>query len=795
MPLVLVGLLGLGACSNSSTPRATQRVVHLDPRLPDFRSPSVVLSGATTSIREWTFEEGAGLPPEWQLVGTLEAGIARFGGLVLGPGKGVSHSAALAYTGSVDPAQVNAVEVRAVVAHSARAMVGWQLPGASLPGSCSSLAAESPEPQVLRFSLSALESWMGESALAGLILRPSENHTQSLELLSIRFLHEGFALGASPLDPAPASALAATSGDGGLVTVGGEAYRAWPMDLDQRLEATTDVPKGGRLSLRLAAPSGADTAGLSLVVTAEDLDAGGASIQLLDQSVAAGSWGRVSLDLGALAGKSVRLGFQARAAVPSSTPRARLLLGAPLVLGELAKDRRPNLVLVTLDTTRFDALGPSRGPAAANGETAADKLFLVHTPFLDAFAANSFVFDNAWSAANSTQPSHASILTGLAGQDHSLNDNFGVLSAATVTLAERLRDAGYQTAAVTCQRAIGPDAGFGQGFDQFVPAEAVSGTDGRLAVDAARRWLDEWRAEGDRPFFLWVHVFDPHTPYELPKGFLDTFAKSVGTPVPPKNIVPPTLPRVKVMPPELAFLAGVDNEALVDYLYHVEVAYTDSLMESLFQGLAPTAPNTLAILTADHGEFLGERNNYYNHRGLFPETLHVPLFVRLPGQSEGQRVPDRVTSRDIVPTVIGALGLGDIPAARDLLAVARSGADASRRFWFEHANGLAVGCRDEQYHFFTVLRDGYTFGMRTRSSPAGPVVEPAPIPKGSVFLYDWTKDPGLTHSLAAEQPELAAHYLALLAEYRASARPVGHEARAVSAAEEAALEDLGYTGD
>ena len=481
---------------------------------------------------------------------------------------------------------------------------------------------------------------------------------------------------------------------------------------------------------------------------------------------------------------------------PTSTRRgARLLLGAPMVLGELARDRRPNLVLVTLDTTRFDAIGPSRAATLRNGETSPDALPLVHTPFLDSFAATSFVFDNAWSAANSTQPSHASILTGVSGQDHNLSDNYGILSDANVTLAERLRAAGYQTAAVTCQRAIGPDAGFGQGFDQFVPAEAVSGTDGRLAVDAARRWLDEWHAEGDRPFFLWVHVFDPHTPYELPKGFLESFAQTVGAPVPPRTVSPPTLPQVQTLPPELAFLRGVNNEALVDYLYHVEVSYTDSLMESLFEALAPVSADTLEILTADHGEFLGERGNYYNHRGLFPETLHVPLVVRLPGQTTGQHVPDRVTSRDIVPTVISVLGLGEVPKNRNLVAVASDGADPERRLWFEHANGLKVGCRDAQYHFFTVLRDGFTFGMRTRESPGGPVVEPTPVPKGSVFVFDWTEDPGLTHNLADERPELAARYLQLLAEYRATARPVARQARAISAEEEAALEALGYTGD
>jgi arylsulfatase A-like enzyme len=621
------------------------------------------------------------------------------------------------------------------------------------------------------------------------VLKLSSNRLQGFELRAIRFLHEPFAWGASPLDPTRSTGPDG-SGDGGLVERGGVSVRAWPASRGTKLVETVRVPVGGKLSVQVARSSISSSEALVGRVAAGELTA---EVKLPVNDT---DWHALTLDLAALAGQEVELEFLAEGTTGGSpTPRADVLFGAPLVFGTLPEDRRPNILLVTLDTTRFDALGSSQPAATRNGETqpVSQRVF---TPALDAFAASSFVFENAWSAGNSTQPSHASIITGISIQDHSLTDNFGMLSDGAVTLAELLRTAGYQTAAVTCQRAISPASGFGQGFDLFVPAEAVSGADGRLAVDDAIAWLEEWAAEGERPFFLWVHVFDPHTPYELPDDYLTTYAGEVGGP-PAKQVSPPTLPQVEVVPPEMAFLGDINSRDHVDYLYHAEVAYTDKLMDDLLSAVDRTgiADHTLSVITADHGEFLGERGNFYNHRGLFPETLHVPLVLHLPGQLEGRHIADRVTNRDIVPTVLSALGLIDPGGPRDLVAVAASGADPERRLWFEHANRLEVGCRDAQYHFFTVLRDGYRFGMRELSGPDGPTGGATPIPKGAVFIYDWTKDPGLTHNLADEDPELKAHYLGLLEEYRASAQPVGRERRAVSAEEEARLKALGYTGD
>ncbi|MDF1800906.1 MAG: sulfatase [Planctomycetota bacterium] len=787
--LLTTGLLG---CGKESGPPLATGVQHLDLRLEDGSSPVEALAGARLKLAEFDFS--GGLPEGWELTGgKVVEGEASRGGIWIAPLEGSPERPALVFRGAIAATEVNAFDVELAAYSVARSDLVWNGSSPLGGGFRSSITEASAELQTVSFSLLGAETWAGE--VNGLLLRPSANRLQGFELTKISFYHEPFAAGDSPsaegLEPgstAPA--------DGGLILVGRRSYRAWPADLDQVLQDTVVVPVGGRLELKVARSPGTPNDPIDVTVEARRSDGSVtevASLTVPDERKQAKSWHTLAADLSAFAGEELTLRFRATSARPSPSPRARVLYGAPLVTGKLIEDRRPNIVLVTLDTLRFDALGSYQSIAAGRPETS-PRPELVRTPNLDAFAAAGFVFEDAWSAVNSTQPSHASILTGTSVQDHSLFDNYGSLAPGNTTLAERLRGAGYRTAAVVCQGAISPGAGFGQGFDQFIPSEATSGLDGSIAVEGALEWLAEWEDEG--PFFLWVHLFDPHTPYELPDGFVDEFVADTGIGVPDPLTAEPPLPPVNKLPAELAFLEGIKSEEYADYHYHVEVAYTDRLMGQLLAGLDSRLGDTLAIVTADHGEFLGERGNYYNHRGLFPETLHVPLILRLPGQTDGGRVGQRVTNRDIVPTVLSQLGLVEVPAHRDLVAVAAGSASAQDRvLWFEHANRLQVGCRDEQYHFIATLRDGFQFGTQTVAGPDGPTVSTTVINAGDLFLYDWTVDPGLVDNLAEREPELVAKYQALLEQYRAGARPVGRAARAISDSEAAELEALGYTGD
>ncbi|RFF31260.1 sulfatase [Wenzhouxiangella sediminis] len=291
---------------------------------------------------------------------------------------------------------------------------------------------------------------------------------------------------------------------------------------------------------------------------------------------------------------------------------------------------RWNVLLVTFDTTRADRIG-----CYGNDR--------INTPTLDGLAAEGVRFANAVSVAPITAPSHSSILTGLYPTAHGFRDNgLFVLEGRNRTLAEILKDEGYATAAAVGAFPVVSRFGFDQGFDLFddhltgmfedyqgeraVPKEELFFDERRAAQvnEAVIPWLQQ---QGDSPFFLWVHYFDPHQPFEPPPPYDQLYA---------------------------------------DDLYNGEIAYADSRLGHLIEQLRQMGEleRTLIVMTADHGEGLGEHNEITHAVLAYDSTLHVPLIVRPPGDATGRvsRVIDeRVGTVDIVPTVLDVLGL-DVPA-------------------------------------------------------------------------------------------------------------------------------------
>lgn len=279
---------------------------------------------------------------------------------------------------------------------------------------------------------------------------------------------------------------------------------------------------------------------------------------------------------------------------------------------------RWNVLLVTLDTTRADHLG-CYGDAGA------------HTPHFDALADEGVRFDQAWTAAPITAPAHATLLTGRYPVAHGVRDNgLFVLPAAEETLAERLASAGWATGAAVGAFPLAARFGFGQGFGwyddrvgaRFGPAENA----GRLFFDerpagavneAAWSWLDESAAD---PFFLWLHYYDPHQP---------------------------------VAPP------GPWNELFAANPYAGEIAYADESFGAVVARLRELGvwDRTLVVVTADHGEGLGEHEEATHSLLLYEGTLRVPWIVRVPGEAGGRVVEEPVSTVDLAPTVLDLLGL------------------------------------------------------------------------------------------------------------------------------------------
>ena len=279
---------------------------------------------------------------------------------------------------------------------------------------------------------------------------------------------------------------------------------------------------------------------------------------------------------------------------------------------------RWNLLLVTLDTTRADHLG-SYGDAGA------------HTPHFDALAEEGVRFDQAWTAAPITAPAHATLLTGRYPVAHGVRDNgLFALPPREVTLAERLSAAGWVTGAAVGAFPLAARFGFDQGFawydDRVGPRFGPSPAGGRLFFDerpagavneAALRWLEE-RARD--PFFLWLHYYDPHQPLAPPAPWNQLFAADP---------------------------------------YAGEIAYADESFGTIVARLRELGvwDRTLVVVTADHGEGIGEHEEATHSLLLYEGTLRVPLIVRVPGGSKGRVVAEPVSTVDVTPTVLELLGV------------------------------------------------------------------------------------------------------------------------------------------
>jgi arylsulfatase A-like enzyme/Flp pilus assembly protein TadD len=379
-----------------------------------------------------------------------------------------------------------------------------------------------------------------------------------------------------------------------------------------------------------------------------------------------------------------------------------LLLAALLAAPACQPDERPNVLLITLDTTRADRLG-AMGDAEAR------------TPTLDALAARGALFERAYASTPRTLPSHTTILTGLEINQHGVRDNGHFLAPEGVeTLAERLAARGYATAAFVAAFVLDSDFGLDRGFDLYEDDiewerraldRTVPQRRAEVVVDLARAWLEEGRGD---PFFLWVHLYDPHTPRD---------------PVPP-------------------FDAWEDR-------YAAEIAYADTQVSRLLDAVERVAPgrSTLILVVGDHGESLGEHDEPTHGTVAYDSTLHVPLIAAGPGFTPGTRSSRLVQTIDVAPTILAAVGQEPPAGSRGvplqrLLAEAgtgeRTGYFESFGSAFSYGWAGIAGVRTERWKF---------------------TAEPSPVE-----LYDVVADPGERLDLADRESEVVKRLAALYAE-------------------------------
>ena len=423
---------------------------------------------------------------------------------------------------------------------------------------------------------------------------------------------------------------------------------------------------------------------------------------------------------------------------------------------------RPNLLLIVVDTLRADHL-------AAYGYTAGE------TPQLTQLAQEGTRFETAYAPSATTGPTHAGLFTGQHPRSVGVRRNAVPLADAHETLAERLAAAGWDTAAVVSSFPLHRKFGFDQGFasydDAFDPVRASvrhtsyegipvpEGFDRRADAtsDRALAWLAD-RQEQRRPFFLYVHYFDPHEPYSAPARYQRRFAVGKG--------------------------ATLRQQAAA--LYDAEVAFTDAEIGRLLAGLAALgfADDTLVVLTGDHGEGLFEHGHLFHDVHLYEEAVRVPLLLRGPGLARGSVVEAPVSLLDLLPTLLELLGLPPPPAdgaGSSLVPLlnGRGGASPQRSLVLERREftSARVG---------TVRVAGEQLALRRGRWK---YIE-APL-EGRRELYDLLEDPGERRDLHEREPALVAQLSAELARWRA-ATPAAAAAGAVSPEDRVRLEALGY---
>jgi arylsulfatase A-like enzyme len=380
------------------------------------------------------------------------------------------------------------------------------------------------------------------------------------------------------------------------------------------------------------------------------------------------------------------------------------------------------------------------------------------SPNIDRLAAAGTLVERCLSTAPETAPGTASLITGLYQDSHTVVYNRRTLPDDVQTLAERLSEVGYRSAAFIGNFLVGPKFGFDQGFDVAETFEGVIPVAPRdeLGTTAALEWLTTQRARTDpAPWFLWVHYLDPHGPYTpLDTTWIDAveydpaiFGADLDLEIAESNF------GLGIIPHYQRFF---EQKRPSQYFrrYDGEIRNTDRAIGRLLEDIDESgdARSTLVVLTADHGESLVEHDEYFQHGWfLYDTTLRIPLIFRLPGIiPERQRVTAEASAVDVVPTVLDIL---EIEAGEGHL----DGRSLKAALTGKNALGsvpvFAYGPRDN--HQFAVSMDGYKLIQTPAGAPEMQDAPPRPDAAERLELYWVADDPAETRELARDHPKFS----------------------------------------
>ena len=449
----------------------------------------------------------------------------------------------------------------------------------------------------------------------------------------------------------------------------------------------------------------------------------------------------------------------------SSLLSARAHSLAPILLSLLATAcSEPELVrrdvlLITIDTLRPDFLGAYGHPRASS-------------PNLDELAAEGALYERAYATSPMTGPSHSTMLTGLLTAEHGVVRNGRGLDEAVPNLPEQFRRAGYDTGAVIGSHILHSRFGYARGFDHFDdafgsfrknqerPAEEV--------VASALDWLGERGAE---PVFLWVHVYDPHAPYESPAPNAD-WERSAREHFDARLLA-----------------LGLEDDAELRELwpaYEREVLRTDAALAPLLEAWDGRGRDSVVCVTSDHGEGLGEHGYLHHGRELWEEQLRVPLILRSPGISSGTRVAASVSLQDLGASLLQHALPGLSPPLPGRPFPTQTGAAARRKLLSAErplVHGDSTGAR---------AAVGNPEDLEAQLALISPPHKYIWRESRAALLFDLSQDAEEHDDLAASSPDELARFERLRARHLGELRMVGAGKDHEDAETRALLDALGY---
>lgn len=449
-----------------------------------------------------------------------------------------------------------------------------------------------------------------------------------------------------------------------------------------------------------------------------------------------------------------------------------LVAGIALAPAERA---RPNLILVTVDTLRADHLGFAGYPRDTS-------------PNLDALAREGTWFPAFYSQSATTGAAHASLFTSLPPKDTGVTANSQRFPKDATSIMSALHDAGYATAAFVSSVVVGRKSKLQEHFDHF-DDELTTKEQNRQeryerpadqTVAAALKWIAA--APRDRPFYVWIHLIDPHGPYTAPvdpdRYVGDAHYGTVETAIPLSEAdwQPGTIPHYQA-------LGGITDPRYYVARYDAEIRFMDAALGTLVQTLAADglAADTLLAITADHGETLAEpgHRHYFSHGVItYDETVRIPLVIREPRGERRLDAVDRtrpLSSLDLAPTLLELLGV-PIPQTFQGRNLLRATLDPEAPI--VSLGGYGTEKLEQQIGTqFSVRRGPLRYIINSRD--------------GAQELYDVAADPGETRNLIAAPPADVAALRAPIDATLGASRMAAPE-QALSEQQKAALKALGY---